>query len=62
MWDPLSASFELLEGSKDEKLLPIKAVIRCTQFLAHLHVAHTTKFDKLVELIVSCGGETTNLP
>ena len=36
----------------------IKALIRCTQFLAHQNIAHTTNFDKLVELVVSCGGET----
>ena len=36
----------------------IKALIRCTDFLAHQHIAHTTNFDKLVELVVSCGGET----
>ena len=36
----------------------INALIRCTHFLAHQHIAHTTNFDKLVELIVSCGGET----
>ena len=34
-----------------------KALIRCTHFLAHRHIVHTTNFDKLVELIVSCGGE-----
>ena len=36
----------------------VKALIRCTQFLAHQHIAHITNFDKLVELVVSCGGET----
>ena len=36
----------------------IKALIRCTHFLAHQHIAHTTNFNKLVELVVSCGGET----
>ena len=36
----------------------IKAVIRCTYFLAHQRIAHTTNFDKLVELVVNCGGET----
>ena len=35
----------------------IKALIRCTHFLAHQHIAYTTNFDKLVEL-VSCVGET----
>ena len=36
----------------------IKALIHCTHFLAHQHIAHTTNFDKPVELVVSCGGET----
>ena len=36
----------------------IKALLRCTHFLAKQHVAHTTNFDKLVDLVVSCGGET----
>ena len=36
----------------------IKALIRCTHFLARQHIAHTTNFDKLVELVVSCGGVT----
>ena len=31
----------------------IKALIRCTHFLAHQHIAHTINFDKLVELVVS---------
>ena len=36
----------------------IKALIRYTHFLAHQHIAHTTNFHKLVDLVVSCGGET----
>ena len=36
----------------------IKALIRCTHFLAHQHIAHTTNFDKLVGLVVNCGRET----
>ena len=56
--DPLSASFKMLETSKDYNRKVIKALIRCTYFLAHQHIAHTTNFDKLVELVVSYGGET----
>ena len=29
----------------------------CTHFLAHQHIAHTTDFSDLVDLVVSCGGE-----
>ena len=36
----------------------IKALIRYTHFLAHQHIAHTTNFGKLVELVVSCDRET----
>ena len=36
----------------------IKPLIRCTHFLAHQHITDTTNSDKLVELVVSCGGET----
>ena len=36
----------------------IKALIRCTHFIAHQHIAHTANFNKLVDLVVSCGGQT----
>ena len=35
----------------------IKSLIRCTHFLARNHIAHTTNFDKLVDLVVSCGSK-----
>ena len=35
----------------------IKVLLLCTHFLARQHIAHTTNFDKLVDLVVSCGGE-----
>ena len=35
----------------------VKSLIRCTHFLACQHIAHTTNFSKLVDLVVSCGGE-----
>ena len=33
----------------------MKALLRCTHFLAHHHIAHATNFSQLVELVVSCG-------
>ena len=36
----------------------IKSLNRCTHFLARNHIAHTTNFDKLVDLVVACGGES----
>ena len=37
--------------------IEIIALIRCTHFLARLHILHATNFDELVDLIVSCGAE-----
>ena len=39
----------------------IKSLIRCTHFLARHHIAHTTTFSDLVDLVVSCGGEDLRL-
>ena len=49
-----------VRGHAQEKLknrMAIKALIRCTHFLARRHVLHTTNFGELVDLIVSCGAE-----
>ena len=43
------------EGVLNRKAM--KSFIHCAHFLARQHVPHTTNFDKLVELVVSCGGE-----
>ena len=37
--------------------MAIKALTRCTHFLARRHIPHTTNFDELVDFIVSCGAE-----
>ena len=37
--------------------LAIKSLLRCTHFLARNHIAHTTNFGDLVDLVVTCGGE-----
>ena len=42
------------ERQKNRKA--IKSLICCTHFLARNHIAHTTNFDKLVDLVVACGG------
>ena len=43
------------EGVLNRKAM--KSFIHCAHFLARQHIPHTTNFDKLVELVVSCGGE-----
>ena len=37
--------------------MALKALIHCTHFLAHHRIPHTTNFDELVDLIISCGAE-----
>ena len=44
-----------LEGVLNRKAM--KSFIHCAHFLACQHVPDTTNFDKLVELVVSCGGK-----
>ncbi len=51
---------QLQQINDEEKLknrMAIKALIRCTHFLARRHIPHTTNFDELIDLIVSCGAE-----
>ena len=50
------------EHQKWQNRKVIDALMRCTHFLAHQHIVHTTNLDKLVELVVSCGGEILQLP
>ena len=38
-------------------MLVIKSLLRCTHFLARNHIAHTTNFGNLVDVVVTCGGE-----
>ena len=45
------------EQEKMKNRTAIKALLRCTHFLARNHIAHTTNFDRLIDLVVCCGGE-----
>ena len=36
----------------------IKALICFTHYVVHNHIAHTTQFEKLVDLVVMCEGES----
>ena len=38
----------------------MKSFFCCAYFLAKQHIPHTTNFEKLVALVVSCGGEALN--
>ena len=51
---------QLQNAAEQEQVLnrkAIKSFFHCAHFLAPQHIPHTTNFDKLVELVVSCGGE-----
>ena len=48
---------QIREQEKMKNRMAIKALIRCTHFLARRHIPHMTNFDQLVDLIVSCGAE-----
>lgn len=53
-------SQQLQHISEEEKVknsVAVKALLRCTHFLTKHHIPHTTNFDQLVDLVVSCGGE-----
>ena len=45
------------EQEKMKNRMAIKALIRCTHFLARRHIPHMSNFDQLVDLTVSCGAE-----
>ena len=45
------------EQEKVRNRKAIKAFLRCTHFLAKQHIPHITNYDKLVDLVVSCGGQ-----
>ena len=51
---------QLQQIGDQEKLkyrMASKALIRCTHFLARCDNPHTTNFDELIDLVVSCGAE-----
>ena len=33
----------------------MKSLVHCTHFLTRHHIAHSTNFTQLVDLVVSCG-------
>ena len=47
----------ITDEEKMKNRAAVKALICCTHFLARQHIAHITNFEKLVSLVVTCGGE-----
>ena len=41
------------EGEKNRAAM--KSLVCCTHFLTRLHIAHSTNFTRLVDLVLSCG-------
>ena len=55
-----SIAQKLQNVAEDERKLnraAVKSFVRCAHFLARQHIPHTTTFEQLVDLVVSCGGE-----
>ena len=48
---------QITDEEKMKNRAAVKALIHCPHFLAHQHIAHSTNFEKLVSLVVACGGE-----
>jgi len=45
------------DSDKSKNRNAIKSFFQCTRFLCKQHIPHTTKFNKLVDLVVACGGK-----
>ena len=48
---------QITDEEKIKNRAAVKALVRCPHFLARQHIAHGTNFEKLVSLVVACGGE-----
>ena len=48
---------QITDEEKMKNRAAVKELIHCLHFLARQHIAHSTNFDKLGSLVVSCGGE-----
>ena len=53
----LQQMHQLEESERLKNRLAITSLVQCAHFLARNHIAHTTNFGDLVDLVVSCGGE-----
>lgn len=53
--EPSHSNFKALGRVKSRAA--IKSQIRCTHFLTCQHIAHSTNFTQLVDLVVSCGAK-----
>lgn len=42
---------------KEKNRAAMKSLVHCTHFLARNHIAHSTNFTQLVDLVVSCGAK-----
>ena len=40
---------------REKNRAAMKSLVRCTHLLTRHHIAHSTNFTQLVDLVVSCG-------
>ena len=48
---------QITDEEKMKNRAAVKALICYSHFIAHQYIAHSTHFEKLVSLIMACGGE-----
>ena len=48
---------QIVQQENMKNRMAIKALLCCTHFLTRHHISYMTKFDQIVDLIVSCGAE-----
>ena len=48
---------QITDEEKMKNRTAVKALILSPHFPARQHIAHSTNFEKLVSLVVACGGE-----
>ena len=48
---------QITDEEKMKNRAAVRALIRCPHFVARQHIAHSTSFEKLVSLVVACGGK-----
>ena len=40
---------------REKNRAAMKSLVRCTHFLTQRHIAHSTNFTQLVDIVLSCG-------
>ncbi|ORU94135.1 MAG: hypothetical protein A6F71_09160 [Cycloclasticus sp. symbiont of Poecilosclerida sp. M] len=55
--EQLCNNFRMFKQKRAQNRAAVKCLILLTHFLTKEHVAHSTKFEKLVDVVVRCGSQ-----